>query len=182
MYFEKPFEYIQDFDIKKIKKEIELIDAEWNLNKTRQTRSYNEHGQTKSLFITNFPLSWDGNGYPLSYTSYNVNLVNLTKDIINVLENKFNGKVGRCLYIILPKGKSVGQHVDHGYYLSNVHRLHIPIITNNNVLFHLGTETTNLKEGKCYEINNKILHSVENLGDCDRIHLLVDIIPTELIK
>mgnify|MGYP000992128600 CR=1 FL=1 len=34
-----------------------------------------------------------------------------------------------------------------------------------------------MEEGKCYEINNLKLHSVDNNSEYDRVHLLIDIMP-----
>ena len=38
-----------------------------------------------------------------------------------------------------------------------------------------------MKVGECWEINNSLLHSVENNGKTERIHLLVDILPNKFI-
>jgi hypothetical protein len=38
-----------------------------------------------------------------------------------------------------------------------------------------------MKLGECWRVNNKLLHGVYNFGSTNRVHLMVDIIPEELI-
>ena len=109
-------------------------------------------------------------------------LHNLTKKITGDLEQKFNGKSGLVCYARLPAGKIIFSHEDPGYYLSVVHRLHIPIFTNNMCIFKLGNHYFNMEEGYLYEINNQLSHGVENNGQKDRIHLIIDIIPNAILN
>lgn len=100
-----------------------------------------------------------------------------TRIIIKKLEHQFNGISGLVTYARLPAGKNIGTHADAGYYLCAVHRLHIPIFTNNKCIFKLGSTDFHMEEGYLYEINNQLSHSVENHSSQDRIHLIIDIIP-----
>ena len=107
----------------------------------------------------------------------------LTDTIVQELEKMFNGIAGLVLFVKLPAGAVITGHVDGGYYLGIIHRLHIPIITNDKVDFILGTKydgseiSINMKPGILYEINNQKNHGVANRGNADRVHLIVDIIP-----
>lgn len=105
-----------------------------------------------------------------------------TKKLVKELEIKFDGKSGLVLYAKLPPNKKIPKHSDPDYYLSVVHRLHIPIFTNENCYFHLDDTTIHMEEGRLYEINNLMNHSVENKGDSDRVHLIVDIIPNSILS
>lgn len=80
--------------------------------------------------------------------------------------------------LFMPKLKANGivqYHMDSGLTLELVHRIHIPIITNEKVDFHVGKEMVNMLEGNAYEINNSHQHGVKNGGDEARIHLMVDL-------
>jgi tetratricopeptide (TPR) repeat protein len=59
----------------------------------------------------------------------------------------------------------------------NCHRIHLPIVTNEDVVFHVGGEEINMHAGELWEINNGTVHGVENRGTEDRIHLIVDWMP-----
>ncbi len=105
----------------------------------------------------------------------------LTKKIVSNLEKKFDGTSALVVFTKLPAGKIIHFHKDPGYYLSVVHRLHIPIFTNKNCLFLIGSDIFHMEEGILYEINNLMLHGVKNDGVTDRIHLIIDIIPNNLV-
>ncbi len=49
-------------------------------------------------------------------------------------------------------------------------------MTNDQVLFTVGSQTINMEEGTLYEINNRRKHSVTNRGATDRVHLIVDFV------
>ena len=62
------------------------------------------------------------------------------------------------------------------------HRIHVPIITNDEVVFSVGGEELNMREGEMWEINNATLHAVENRSEQDRIHLIVDWVPNSTVR
>ncbi|MFM2367718.1 MAG: hypothetical protein RL619_8 [Bacteroidota bacterium] len=75
----------------------------------------------------------------------------------------------------LGSGAEVKPHRDHCLgYEDGVFRLHIPIITNQEVEFILDGQRLTMNEGECWYFNANFLHSVKNGGDKDRIHLVID--------
>lgn len=182
MKLEKNYKKIGNFDVTEITKIVsEFPKDKWFENSSRQ-QLYQQHKQTQSIFINDLDNRWTGQGYPLVKYHFNDRLEQLTESIVSKLEVFFNGKVGKTVFINLPKKCEVSPHRDGGYYLAGVHRCHIPIITNDKVDFMIGSDTINMKPGICYEINNTEVHAVYNKGKQDRVHLLIDIIPVELIK
>ena len=73
-------------------------------------------------------------------------------------------------------GGQITEHRDLNFSLTHSHRVHIPIITNDQVWFHVGEEKRNLKAGEIIEINNRRFHHVENLSDQDRVHIIMDFV------
>ena len=66
-------------------------------------------------------------------------------------------------------------HSDHCLgYEDGFFRLHIPIITNPDVIFILDDKRLIMNEGECWYINANFTHSVANNGIEDRIHLVID--------
>lgn len=84
------------------------------------------------------------------------------------------GKVIRILITKLKANKDITAHVDNNQGLELCHRVHIPIITNENVLFYIDGEEKNMKQGEMWEIDNQKMHWVKNQSDEDRIHFIVD--------
>ena len=86
-------------------------------------------------------------------------------------------ELGRVMLVKLKPGGKITPHPDEGAYCAYYNRYHIPIVTNDDVLFTVGEKTVNMGAGELWEINNKKVHSVVNNGDTDRIHLIFDARP-----
>jgi len=54
--------------------------------------------------------------------------------------------------------------------------VHLPVVTNDSVLFTVGGETKTLPAGELFEINNRRMHSVRNDSAEDRVHLILDFV------
>lgn len=176
------YRLVDEFDVSEIAHEISILDSTiWNLDQVRQS-DFPTHQATKSIYISSLPLTWRGKNYNLQKHLVSEKLNQLTYNIADKLENVFDGKLGRSLYVNLPAKQEIPVHRDTGYYLINVHRLHIPIITNDSVKFFLNGDVVTMKTGSCYEINNVKNHAVSNKGNTDRIHLIMDIIPKKAFK
>lgn len=180
----EPFNYRfhGNFDVSNIAKQLSTYSDEWFENKERQI-VYEVHKETNSIFVYDHPNTWSfGDKYDLRANDSQSALVDLVSPIVKSLESIHDGKVGKCVFIKMPAHKSVGEHRDSMDYLGAVRRHHIAITTNDNVLFFVNKESKNMKVGECWEINNNLLHSVQNNGDSERIHLMVDIIPNKFIR
>jgi len=105
--------------------------------------------------------------------------------VYKVLE-KLPCKYERVRFMKLEAGKIIGKHSDKidkqiGFDDGDIVRIHIPIRTNENVVFTLyesardkiGNEY-NLKTGHYYYTDVTKPHAVRNQSDVDRIHLVVD--------
>ena len=73
---------------------------------------------------------------------------------------------------IYPHIDDEARDIDTAY--NYCHRIHIPLVTNDKVIFTIGGEDRHLKLGEVIEIDNLTEHSVVNNGSTDRIHLLID--------
>jgi len=106
------------------------------------------------------------------------------KPIFDFIADHYNhdGYVVRALFARLKAGGRIDTHTDGLYSLLKCHRIHIPIITNDQVVFTIGGEEKVLGEGEMWEINNASLHAVDNRSDQDRIHLIVDWVPNSTVR
>lgn len=176
------FKYIKNFDTFKIKNEILLFDKEWNEDSSRQEK-YAAHSKTFSYFCYDYSeFSQQDEAYTLQTKTTNDKILELVEPIIKDLEEIHKGKRGKVLFIKLPSRCEVNIHRDRGYYLGIIRRHHIPIITNNECVFEVNCDMLNMLEGECWEINNSKYHYVNNNGETDRVHLMIDIIPDKFIK
>jgi Aspartyl/Asparaginyl beta-hydroxylase len=82
----------------------------------------------------------------------------------------------RASLVRLAARRGIAEHRDMNFSLTHSHRVHLPIITNDQVLFTVGRETISMREGQLTEINNRRQHSVRNDGAQDRVHLVLDFV------
>ena len=117
----------------------------------------------------------------LQYTTLNDEPV--MKPINEILE-KLPCTYERVRFMKLVAGKVIGKHsdkIDKDIASGNIVRIHVPIRTNEDVIFTLyenardkiGNEH-NLKTGHFYYTDVSKPHAVRNNSNIDRIHLVVD--------
>ena len=61
-------------------------------------------------------------------------------------------------------------------------RLHIPVRTNPDVRFVLDGRRIVMAEGECWYSDFTLVHSVENQGTTDRVHLVVDCLVNDWLR
>jgi hypothetical protein len=81
---------------------------------------------------------------------------------------------GRSRFMGLAAGGEVPPHIDIHYYWRTHWRIHIPVITNAGVEFTCGDETVHMAAGECWVFDSFLRHDVQNRGDAQRIHLVLD--------
>ena len=156
----KPFTFYGNIEVP------EFQFGDWDIYTYRQ-ETYSVHCETKTI-----PLIWDEKlkGEVIYHTDYPK-----FKDFLDKIPLP-KGYIQSAILIKLPAGKSIPLHVDAAPFFKKYHRIHIPLITNEQCFFTVGSETKHLKQGEIWEIDNDNLrHSVTNGGKTDRIHLLIDL-------
>lgn len=172
-------------DVEPILKIIEENNLDWDEYTDRQNKWGTEHIHTKTIPII-FDKSFDFNHLKIIPTEHHRLFVEELSKIEGQvkLHTGENGKIMRAILVKLSAGKSIRPHIDMvGFSLVVCRRIHIPIQTNDGCYFTVGDDRRNLKLGEIWEINNdKKMHSVENFGDTDRIHLIVDWVEESLLE
>ena len=167
------FKYLGKLDTKNIKQIVlNISKEEWEKFDFRQ-KTHDVHKETRTV-----PIIFDIDSRSKNPT-YLKNSKNYKKelDYLNDLfKNEFgDGFIIRAILVKLKSNSSISPHIDSGYSISISNRMHIPIITNDKVLFQVGEDIKILKEGEIWEINNiGKKHSVKNDSNEDRVHLIVD--------
>ncbi len=69
----------------------------------------------------------------------------------------------------------IKEHSDYNLsYEDGLFRIHVPILTNDRVYFYIQDKRVEMEVGSCWYGNFNLPHKVENQGDTDRIHLVID--------
>ncbi len=175
------FRLLGDFPVDGIAKKIEGMSDFWEAYKFRQIR-FKDHSETKTI-----PLIWSERYDCIciwkNYWSFRGEIQQIESFLAH---NLGPGKLMTAIFINLPAGKDIKPHIDknpNGKRFDLSRRIHIPIVTNPDCVFEIAGEEKNMKVGEIWEISNVLQqHSVNNKGESDRIHLLLDWIPDDVYE
>jgi hypothetical protein len=82
---------------------------------------------------------------------------------------------------LLPK-KSIPSHIDHAEALQYAHRYHWIISSDESVQFMINNKSMHWATNQTYELNNVLLHGVDNPSDSERIHFIMDVMPYKYLS
>ena len=169
------FTFVKNYDeIKNLKEKIlKYTKEDWEKYDYRQ-KNYQVHSNTKTI-----PLIWNEMDKD--------NLRNLEKDkrkfwpeadkyktdldlLSNILKEKYGkGFIASAMLINLPARSVIRPHVDnYDPYFDKVHRTHLAVVTDDEVIFSVGGEEKNIAEG--YKIQD-LLELVPNARTMPQIWL-----------
>jgi hypothetical protein len=92
--------------------------------------------------------------------------------------SKIKGIISRTRFTVLKSCQKINPHIDHPLWISC--RIHIPIQTNSEVFFNFFVNNRKYSyhlpaDGSAYFLNTAYMHSVENNGNSDRVHLILNL-------
>lgn len=179
------FLFYGNFDINNIIRIVNDNNLNWDAYTARQKKYSEEHFHTKTIPII-FDKTFNFNSFKIVPTENYEFFREEIKNLENLIEKstQMSGRIIRAILVKLTAGKSIKPHIDSvGHSLVIAKRIHIPIVTNEQCFFTVGKDRRNLKAGELWEINNdKKMHSVENLGETDRIHMIVDWVEESILE
>lgn len=111
------------------------------------------------------------------YTEEQQMIIKAVEPVVDEIIKLFPGyvKVRGEIATLLP-GVELPLHTDIVWFHKYCRRIHIPIITNKDCYQQFENRTSHLEFAKIYEINNRIMHGAGNLGNSQRIHLILDLL------
>jgi len=86
----------------------------------------------------------------------------------------FGEVFGRSRLMRLSPGCEVPMHSDTSYHWQKRVRIHIPIITDSDVLFQCENKNIHMEAGDTWIFDAWKYHKVENNGKTNRVHLVID--------
>jgi len=93
------------------------------------------------------------------------------------------GTIYNIQFALLPPGEKIKGHYDQGLQFSLSQRIHVPLVTCRDVVFHIDNRKFNFEAGLIVEINNNEYHAVENNSqNTERVHLIIDYVPKKYVK
>ena len=86
----------------------------------------------------------------------------------------FGEVFGRSRLMRLSPDCEVPLHTDTSYHWANRVHIHIPIITDSEVIFHCEDKQVNMAAGETWIFDSWKNHKVQNNGKTNRVHLVID--------
>ena len=167
------FKFLGSIDINQFKDKIYNLDQNlWQAFTYRQ-ETFDVHEKTNTVpLIFSEDFVSENVKYHEWFHLFSDELTQLTK----ILDKEYGfGYATRAILVKLDQGEEIPIHIDAGESLHVGHRVHLPLISNNDCYFTVAEETVVMREGELWEINNTNKpHSVKNLGNNDRVHLIID--------
>ena len=146
---------------------------------TRRQNEYEVHAQTQSIILVFF------NGWPAvevfhaeGWSTYQDVAMPLIDEIVHK-HYPPGGMVLRIVLARLPPQCQIDPHWDKHPSFSIAHRIHVPLLTNPDVEFIVGTDRIAVAPHQAFELNNKLPHAVFNRGKTPRVHLIFDYAPEQ---
>lgn len=161
---------------------LQLPEGTWLEDELRQAK-FRVHSHTQSLVLLFCDSQW-----PEMQVEKKSAWKYLAKQAVPVMREILDKHYARGGVILramaaklLPHGTIEG-HVDSHPSFSCAHRIHVPLLTNPEVIFLVGGKQITMDPCKGYEINNQLVHRVHNGGDEPRIHFIFDYVPPDCVE
>lgn len=176
------FKYIGSYDVNRIVDKVnKFTESDWDYWTFKQ-KEYEVHKSTKTiplLFDENYGNHFDANK-SIYYHLFKTELDDLT-DIFTTFYG-IECSILRAEIARLEPNSIIPTHYDTGDSLILNQRIHLCVKTNKDCIFTISNESKHIELGEIWEINNASEHSVENRGDDNRIHIILDVKQKKLFK
>ncbi len=169
-----------DIDVKPIIKKLAQIPEDaWG--QSDREHQFEVHQQTQALLLI---YDDDFRHYNPTYLDNYSQFEDELKPLLDFIAENYqhDGFVVRLIFARLQAHGTIPRHADREYSLLKCHRIHVPIISNDDVFFTVGGEQKVMRPGEMWEINNATFHAVDNQSDEDRIHMIIDWVPNATVR
>lgn len=101
-----------------------------------------------------------------------------TRAFLERTAQELSSTLSRAKIVCLPPGHRVYPHIDRGEYYRLRNRYHL-VLCSKGSWMRAGDEEQRLRTGELWWFDNDQEHEANNDGDCNRIHLIFDLLPHE---
>ena len=158
--------------IQRVKEIPESLWESQNEAKPNKIAQLNETRHIMFRFITDTDRVFDFSDHPVLWNQWKDMLLPVMEQAAAAFRYA-DYRFPRVMLARVPAGGDISGHYD-GEASHYVHKIHVPLITNDKALFRVGRKEMHLPAGEIYEVNNKRIHAVKNGGTTDRIHLIFE--------
>ena len=167
---------------------LKLLDAKpefWKEIEIRQQFTGSPHKDTESIYVrgplkmSQYYVLWDTGSYDYPCMKYlEPALVPLMRPILKKLQVE---DMGRVLIVNLKPSGHVTKHNDQGTYADHYQRFHLVLKTNQWCSQTCGNQKQKFEVGEVWWFNHKKIHTADNVGTTDRVHIIFDCVPKDFL-
>lgn len=143
-----------------------------NKNKPNKFARLNDTTHIVFRFLSSADNMFDYSDHPILWDEWKDDLLPIMEQAAQNLGYR-DYRFPRVMLARLAAGGEVSRHSD-GEASHYIHKIHVPLITNKETIFHIGQQSKHLPVGEIYEVNNKRVHAVRNDGNEDRVHFIFE--------
>ncbi len=170
------FRHLGSADISALLQRVEVLpESLWeseNEAKPNRIAQLNDTRHVMFRFITDKKNVFDYADHPVLWDAWKSLLLPVMERAAQAL-GYTDYRFPRVMLARVPAGGAISAHPD-GDASHYVHKIHVPLTTNENAVFRVGRKQMHLPAGEMFEVNNKRVHAVSNDGATDRIHLIFE--------
>ena len=176
-YQQLPF----SFDVHQLKEEVMLLDSN---NWISHYQKLHYHGNWTALPLRSIDGSSDNiMVQPTNNYNYADTIFLKQSPYLQHTLNTFKCSILGARLLKLESGAEIKEHRDADLNFEKGEiRLHIPVITHEDVEFYLDNEKIIMLEGQCWYMNLNLPHRIKNKSQVNRIHLVIDALVNEWVK
>lgn len=177
-HVEKPqdFRDLGPVDINSVWAQVQRLSEQvWNLENDAKENKFSVFHHTRHIVFRFTPSNRDPR------EAYSNPIWTVWKPLLRPLMEKIVEPYGhkacafpKVMLARLAAGAVIDRHTDGAGSNLVTHKMHVPLQTNPDAVFHIGAVTRHLELGRAYEVNNIVSHGVVNGGTEDRIHLIFE--------
>ena len=152
-----------------------LREAVWDAENAKKPNRFGALDATRHIvfrFVSNFNDWRRSNDHPL-WAEWQPLLEPVLKEA-TADYGYARGAFPRVMLARMAPGGVIHLHRDQNPAAKWPHKVHVPLLTNDGVIFTVDGVDYHLEEGVAAEVNNMGLHGVANRGTTDRIHLIFE--------
>ncbi|MEQ1724946.1 MAG: aspartyl/asparaginyl beta-hydroxylase domain-containing protein [Sphingopyxis sp.] len=172
----RTFRHLGQVDIAALKQAVLAISEEqWNAENADKPNRFEALNVTRHIvfrFVSNYRDWRDNYDRPL-WAEWK----HLLEPVLTAATADYgyaHGAYPRVMLARMAAGGVIQPHRDANPAAKWPHKIHVPIVTNDQVLFRVEGAQCVMPEGEAIEVNNMGAHSVENCGETDRINLIFE--------
>lgn len=152
----------------------------WEVTNTKFSTTLPDVDHIIFKFSDNYPHSHLGASYKKHWNEWKDLLIPIIEKTMKSY-GSVRLETSKIMFARLKPHGQIPKHVDANPSSRVPHKIHIPLVTNQDVLFYIEDVPYHLECGWAYELNNLLPHSVENNSDIERIHFIFDCYHEETI-